>query len=265
MKSLASSDSIKVRYELATNRLLTAFGKVLRIKWPGKFWTEARDSINLHASTLYANVRQEFIVPGYTGNTANPVAGSRIAACRRTQSRAFPGCTRSSIVYRVTWLSYPPCIHQQLKRKAPRFQLHRDNRRAALPDHHLSTDSKDAVEVGMALVATMCAIVLGLLVSSAKSSYDAQSTELTEMSAKFVLLDRVLAHYAGYERTSRDPPELPQRPRWTDRNLQFPANLPGWSLRSPGRNPYSTRFKGTLRRMKHSALCNPKLPTLDSI
>jgi hypothetical protein len=67
--------------------------------------------------------------------------------------------------------------------------------RGALPERHLSTASNDAVKVGMALVATMCAIVLGLLVSSAKSSFDAQSTELTELSAKLVLLDRVLEHY----------------------------------------------------------------------
>ena len=67
--------------------------------------------------------------------------------------------------------------------------------RAVLPQQHLSSDSKDVVKLGMALVSTMAAIVLGLLISSAKSSYDAQSNELTEMSAKFVLLDRVLAHY----------------------------------------------------------------------
>ncbi len=40
--------------------------------------------------------------------------------------------------------------------------------RSALPEDHLSNDSKDAMKVGMALVATMCALVLGLLVSSAK-------------------------------------------------------------------------------------------------
>ncbi len=47
----------------------------------------------------------------------------------------------------------------------------------------------------MGLVATMAALVLGLLVASAKSSYDQQRNEMTEMSSKIVLLDRVLAHY----------------------------------------------------------------------
>ncbi len=67
--------------------------------------------------------------------------------------------------------------------------------RRVLPQSHLSDDSKSAVTMTMTLVATMSALVLGLLVSSAKSSYDAQSAELTEMSAKVVLLDRVLANY----------------------------------------------------------------------
>ena len=67
--------------------------------------------------------------------------------------------------------------------------------RAVLPEHHLSSDSKDAVKVGMGLVATMAALVLGLLVASAKASYDAQGAALTQMSANVVLLDRILAHY----------------------------------------------------------------------
>ena len=70
---------------------------------------------------------------------------------------------------------------------------------ARLPERHLSGDSKDIVRLGMGLIGTMTALVLGLLVASAKSFYDTQSSELTEMSAKIVLLDRVLA-YAG-----RDP------------------------------------------------------------
>ena len=75
---------------------------------------------------------------------------------------------------------------------------------AALPQHHLSAESKDVVKLGSGLVATMGALVLGLLVASAKSSYDAQSTELTEMSAKVVVLDRVLAHYGPESKEARD-------------------------------------------------------------
>jgi hypothetical protein len=46
--------------------------------------------------------------------------------------------------------------------------------RGSLPQNHLSGDSKETVKLGMALVSTMSALVLGLLVSSAKSFYDVQ-------------------------------------------------------------------------------------------
>jgi hypothetical protein len=68
---------------------------------------------------------------------------------------------------------------------------------AVLPNHHLGADSKDVVKLGMGLVGTMAALVLGLLVASAKGSYDAQSAELTQMSANIALLDRVLALYGS--------------------------------------------------------------------
>ncbi len=76
--------------------------------------------------------------------------------------------------------------------------------RAAVPKHHLTGDSKEAVKVGMALVATMAALVLGLLIASAKSSFDTQTTELTEMSSKIVVLDRILAHYGPEAMEARD-------------------------------------------------------------
>src|SRR5262249_43360488 len=49
--------------------------------------------------------------------------------------------------------------------------------------------------LGIAMVVTITALVLGLLIASAKAYYDGQGAELTQVSAKFVLLDRVLAHY----------------------------------------------------------------------
>jgi hypothetical protein len=76
--------------------------------------------------------------------------------------------------------------------------------RRPLPQHHLSGDSKETVKVGMGLVATMSALVLGLLVSSSKTFYDTQSAELTQMSADVVLLDRLLAHYGPEASEARD-------------------------------------------------------------
>jgi Protein of unknown function (DUF4239) len=68
----------------------------------------------------------------------------------------------------------------------------------------LSADSKDVVKMSMGLVATMAALVLGLLISSAKSFYEAQNSELTQMAARIVLLDRMLAHYGPETKEVRD-------------------------------------------------------------
>jgi hypothetical protein len=65
----------------------------------------------------------------------------------------------------------------------------------ALPKHHLSADTKDLVKLAMGLVATMAALVLGLLVASAKGSYDTQKAEVIQMAGKVAFLDRMLAHY----------------------------------------------------------------------
>jgi hypothetical protein len=69
--------------------------------------------------------------------------------------------------------------------------------RGRLPEHHLSPDTKDTVKVAMGLVGTMTALVLGLLVSSAKSSYDTTRGEVLQMAAKVALIDRVFAVYGA--------------------------------------------------------------------
>jgi hypothetical protein len=64
-----------------------------------------------------------------------------------------------------------------------------------LPEHHLTTETKDVVKLGVGLIGTMAALLLGLLVASAKASYDTRGGELTQMAANAILLDRTLAHY----------------------------------------------------------------------
>jgi hypothetical protein len=76
--------------------------------------------------------------------------------------------------------------------------------RSILPEHHVSTESKDAVKVGIGLIATMAALVLGPLVATAKASYGTKSNELTEMPANSVMLDRMLAHYGPETRSIRE-------------------------------------------------------------
>src|SRR5262245_37650902 len=75
---------------------------------------------------------------------------------------------------------------------------------AVLPQHHLGSDTKDVVKLGMGLVGTMSALVLALLAASAKRSYDAQSAELTQMSANIAMIDRGLALYGPETKETRD-------------------------------------------------------------
>jgi hypothetical protein len=67
--------------------------------------------------------------------------------------------------------------------------------RRVLPQEHLSADSRDVIKLAIGLVATMSALVLGLLVSSAKGAYDTERSEVIQMAAKVAFLDRVLAVY----------------------------------------------------------------------
>jgi hypothetical protein len=64
-----------------------------------------------------------------------------------------------------------------------------------LPDRHLDDHSKDIVKLATGLIATLSALVLGLLVSSAKGTFDQVNNELTQVAARVVILDRVLAQY----------------------------------------------------------------------
>jgi hypothetical protein len=67
--------------------------------------------------------------------------------------------------------------------------------RVALPEHHMNDDSRHLLQTGLGIIGTMAGLVLGLLVASATSSYNAQRAEIDDVSSKVVLLDRVLAHY----------------------------------------------------------------------
>jgi len=76
--------------------------------------------------------------------------------------------------------------------------------RQLLPDHHLSKESQDISKLSAGMIATLTALVLGLLVSSAKSSFDTMSAGIVQGSAKIVLLDRTLAHYGPEAKAARD-------------------------------------------------------------
>jgi uncharacterized membrane protein len=72
-----------------------------------------------------------------------------------------------------------------------------------LPEGHLSSDSKEVVKLSMGVVATLAALVLGLLVASAKSTYDARESEINQITAYVILLDNLLAKYGEEAQAAR--------------------------------------------------------------
>jgi hypothetical protein len=61
-----------------------------------------------------------------------------------------------------------------------------------LPGHQLSTEDKDVIRLGTGLIGTIAALVLGLLIASAKSSYDTQSGQIRQLTANIIVLDNLL-------------------------------------------------------------------------
>ncbi|HVJ29289.1 MAG TPA: hypothetical protein VNA66_03195 [Gammaproteobacteria bacterium] len=66
-----------------------------------------------------------------------------------------------------------------------------------LAAHHLSSESRDTVKLALGLVATLAALLLGLLVSSAKGTFDAEREQVNALAAKIATLDRVLTLYGA--------------------------------------------------------------------
>jgi hypothetical protein len=76
--------------------------------------------------------------------------------------------------------------------------------RNVLPAHHLVEDSKDLVRLGTGVIGTIGALVLCLLIASAKTSYDTQGSQVRELTANIILLDRLLAEYGPEANAARD-------------------------------------------------------------
>ena len=67
--------------------------------------------------------------------------------------------------------------------------------RRALPENHLSKETQDVVRLGASLIATIAALVLGLLIGGAKASCDSRSSQVKQLTANVILLDNLLAQY----------------------------------------------------------------------
>ena len=76
--------------------------------------------------------------------------------------------------------------------------------RKVLPDRHLADDTKDAVRLGTGLIGTIAALVLGLLIAAANSSFDTQRGHVQHVAADIILLDQFLAQYGPEAQPARE-------------------------------------------------------------
>ena len=76
--------------------------------------------------------------------------------------------------------------------------------RNRLPEHHLSGATKDVVRLGTGLIGTIAALVLGLLIASANTTFQTQSAQVQQLTADIVLLDQTLAQYGSETASARD-------------------------------------------------------------
>lgn len=75
--------------------------------------------------------------------------------------------------------------------------------RKRLPKDHLTEETKSVVSVSMAVVATISALVLGLLISNANTAFSALGGEVTALSAGIIRLDNILRRYGSETEPAR--------------------------------------------------------------
>lgn len=76
--------------------------------------------------------------------------------------------------------------------------------RRFLPQHHTQDESKDIVKTATGMMATLVALIIGLLVSSAKGSFDIANAGITQTGAKIITLDYYLSHYGSEAKQTRE-------------------------------------------------------------
>jgi hypothetical protein len=123
--------------------------------------------------------------------------------------------------------------------------------RRILPKHHLSEDAQNVVRLGVGLIATIAALVLGLLIAAAKGSFDTQNTQVKQITADLILLDNILAQYG---------PEAQFANRCVARSVRLRtgsgvrSKLARLLLLKP--TPQQRRSIWTFKRCRHKTICN---------
>jgi hypothetical protein len=75
--------------------------------------------------------------------------------------------------------------------------------RSALPERYFTNEENDLLRLGLGLITTLSALVLGLLISTAKSSYDAKRSQVTQIATDVILVDRSLELYGSETSNAR--------------------------------------------------------------
>jgi hypothetical protein len=73
-----------------------------------------------------------------------------------------------------------------------------------LPKHHLTDQTKSVVTVSMGVVGTLTALVLGLLIAAASSSFNTKNQEVVLIAADVIRTDRLLRRYSPEAEGLRD-------------------------------------------------------------
>lgn len=76
--------------------------------------------------------------------------------------------------------------------------------RVILPDDHTQADSKDILMASAGMMATLIALIIGLLVTSAKGTYDVTTLRITQVGAKIITLDYYLSRYGPEAKEVRE-------------------------------------------------------------
>lgn len=73
----------------------------------------------------------------------------------------------------------------------------------SLPAELLEGGSKEAIRLGAGFLSTLAALVIGLMIASAKNTYDSQNTNIRQLGTNAVLVDQMLTQYGPEARAAR--------------------------------------------------------------
>jgi hypothetical protein len=116
-----------------------------------------------------------------------------------------------------------------------------------IPKQHLTDETRNLVAVSTAVVATVSALVLGLLISNANTSFTRLGGEVTALSAEILRLDHILRRYGADAEPARSTLEQYAEQKSAD---LFPDNPADVRLSNPSTYELLQRFEDMLLALK---------------